>query len=366
MIRPMVSYQAVNFGADTVMVGVVGAMFALAPLLLAIPVGRQIDRGLAGTALFAGSLLATLAGLGLQIAKDITSLILLMPVLGLGHLLGMVGGQTLISQKSPGSSLEKNFGLLTFYASLGHALGPFFGGLLATESKTGVYVGSAIWLAIALLAASAIVTALTAKPNLVKDRNLVRRGSFARVISTPGYVPAIFVAGMVTAVVDVLLVFLPVIGLALGFTASQVGLLLAARAIGSMASRLVLGKMTALFGFRRLLIFSSILALLGILALALISNFISFIAMIFLVGIALAVGQPLTMAWVSRIAPEDAKGMAISVRLTSNRLGQVVVPAIAGSIAGIGIFGIFYLLSALLGLAAVSAWLALGPNREKK
>lgn len=53
------------------------------------------------------------------------------------------------------------------------------------------------------------------------------------------------------------------------------------------------------------------------------------------------------MAWVSRISSPEHRGLAISIRLTSNRLGQVLVPAVAGTIAGAGIGSVFFLLAAL-------------------
>lgn len=366
VLRPVVSYQALNFGADAATVGFVGALFALAPLILAIPVGRQIDRGLAGTALFLGSLLTVFAGGSLLFATSLWWLVASMPVLGVGHLLGMVGGQTLISQKSKSQSLERNFGLLTFYASIGHALGPLIGGVLTSEVGVQIIVEPAIWFAIGLLTLSSLVSFGIAKPNKLLKLNQLPRHSLNRLFKTPGYPSAIFVAGMVTAVVDVLLVFLPVIGLELGFTTSEIGLLLAVRAAGSLVTRFALGKITNLIGFRKLLVLSSLLSMAGCFSLAFTLNFTAFAFISLILGAALAIGQPMTMAWVSRIAPKDARGMAISVRLTSNRLGQVAIPAMAGLLASAAVLSIFYLLSGILALAALAATRATGQEPDSK
>lgn len=364
VLRPMVSYQALNFDADAVLVGLVGSAFAVAPLIIAIPVGRVIDRGLAGRAIFLGSALSVIAGLGLVFAQNIWWLVVSMPILGIGHLLGMVGGQTMISNHSPGSSLEKNFGLLTFYASIGHAVGPFFGGLLAQENGAAIDVSLALWLGIALLFLATIVTAGLIPRELAKTKKVSSKADLKTVLATKGYKPAIFVAGMVTAVVDVLLVFLPVIGLALGFSTNEIGVLLALRAIGSMLTRLVLGQLTKAFGFRILLIGSILLAMIGSVILGLVSSFWVFGFVVFAVGISLAVGQPLTMAWVSRIAPSESRGLAISMRLTANRLGQVVIPAIAGVIALTSTGAVFFLLAGILGFASLASWTALRANEK--
>jgi MFS family permease len=67
-------------------------------------------------------------------------------------------------------------------------------------------------------------------------------------------------------------------------------------------------------------------------------------------GLALGVGQPLTMSLVSRLAPPEDRALAISARLTANRVGQFLVPASAGAIAGAAGAG-----SVFLGLAALLA-----------
>lgn len=353
VVRPMASYQAVNFGADTALIGFVGAAFALAPLLLAIPLAKFIDRGLAGTALFFGPVLALIATLGFIFSQSVWGLLAWMPLLGIGHLLAMVGGQTLIAQRSPDSKYERDFGLLTFYASLGHAVGPFIGGLLADSEGLSINVAPALWFAIILFGLASLSAVFLASPRPPVGHVGTPPGSLRRVLATPGYKPAIFVAGAATAVVDVMLIFLPIIGLALGFSPFQIGILLALRAAASMGVRFFLGWLTKVFGMRGILLWGLNVTLLGCIGLALSSNYLVLALMVFGTGFAMGIAQPFTMAWVSRIAPKDAKGMAISVRLTSNRLGQVAIPALAGVISAGTVSGVFYLMAALMGFAAV-------------
>jgi MFS family permease len=78
-------------------------------------------------------------------------------------------------------------------------------------------------------------------------------------------------------------------------------------------------------------------------------------AILAVAGFAMGIGQPMTMAWVSRISPAHMRGLAISIRLTANRFGQVVAPAAAGLIAGAGVSGVFWMLA---GIQAVSIWTA--------
>ncbi|MFD7660657.1 GntR family transcriptional regulator [Actinosynnema sp. NPDC059797] len=105
--------------------------------------------------------------------------------------------------------------------------------------------------------------------------------------------------------------------------AGLVSALLALRAASSMVSRLLLGRLGAAPGRKRLLVGSVVPAALG-------------------------VGQPLTMSWPAEPAPPGARGRAMSLRLTGNRAGQVVIPAAVGAAAaGLGAAGV-------LGVTAVA------------
>ncbi len=362
VVRPMATYQAVNLGADATLVGIIGATFALAPLLLAIQVGKWVDLGFAGRATFLGPLLTLVATIGLVFSDQLWLLMLWMPLMGTGHLLAMVGGQTLIAQFSEDKKYETNFGLLTFYASLGHAIGPFIGGYLAESDGVKIAVAPALWFAALLFVLAAVVTiSLFAKLASTNDGSA--RGSIAEVFAVRGYKPAIFVAGATTAVVDVTLIYLPLIGIALGFSVAQIGWLLAIRAIFSMAVRFVLGPLRDRFGLRVLLVVGSIVTMVGAIGIAMSSEFYLIAALLAITGFAMGIGQPATMAWVSRISSPQNRGLAISIRLTSNRFGQVVVPVIAGAVAAASVSGVFYLLAFLMLLsAAVSQRSAPGNN----
>lgn len=348
VVRPMITYRAVDLGADAVLVGLVGSAFAVAPLIFAIVMGKWVDKGRAGTALVVGSTIALLVTLGLIFVETLPFLFIAMPLLGIGHLFAMLGGQTMIANRSADPKYERNFGLLTFYASVGHAIGPFFGGVLADRGGTDVDVNSALWFAIALFVGAVIsVIGLFPKTEVAKGDLDLNASAVRKVLSVKGYKSAIFVAGSSTAVVDVMLIFLPLLGRQLGFGSTEIGILLAIRAVSSMGVRVVLGRINDRFGMKFILNAGALITLLGSIAIAFVTQFYLLAIVIAITGFAMGIGQPATMAWVSRISDPQHRGLAISIRLTSNRLGQVVVPAVAGAIAFGGIGTVFFLLAAL-------------------
>jgi MFS family permease len=342
VVRPMVTYKAVDLGAEAWLVGIVGATFALAPLLFAIQIGRWVDRGRSGRALLYGTLLSLVTTIALIFVENIVLLMLAMPLLGVGHLLVMTGGQTMVGVLSNQRDYERNFGRLTFYASLGHAVGPFLGGVVADRGGLQVDVDAAFVLAAVMFVLAAIsVISVFGIPKQEKESISTAKSKASEVFSIKGFKSAILVSGSITAVIDVML------GRQLGFSATEVGILLAVRAVASMSVRIILGPISSRFGMRATLNFGSLVTAVSLVAIALSSNFWLLVVLMFIAGFATGIGQPVTMAWVSRISPAEIRGLAISIRLTSNRLGQVVVPALAGALAVFGAGTIFWLLAAL-------------------
>lgn len=356
VVRPIVSYKALELGADAAMVGIVGATFALAPLIFAIQIGRSVDRGKSGLALLFGSIILIATTFGLLFIDSIPLLMIAMPLLGVGHLLCMVGGQTMIANRSASKLYERNFGLFTFYASLGHAFGPLVGGWLADSGETRVDANAAFTFAIAMfaLAALSVLKLSTKRENQPVPEKTSAKITAREVLAVPTFKSAIFVASATTAVVDVVLIFLPLLGREAGISVTEVGILLAIRSVASMAVRAMLGQITGWLGLRNILIWGAAVTLVSMVALALTDNFWLIAAIMLVSGFAMGIGQPATMAWVSRISSAESRGLAIAIRLTANRFGQVAMPALAGLIAAGGVASVFFML-ALLQAASILA-----------
>ena len=347
VVRPIVSYKALELGADAAMVGIIGATFALAPLIFAIRIGSSVDKGKAGLALLFGSIVLAITTFGLLFIDSIPLLMIAMPMLGIGHLLCMVGGQTMIANRSESKLYERNFGLFTFYASLGHAFGPLIGGWLADSGEARVDANAAFTFAIVIFifAAISVLKLSTKRENQPEPEKTSVKITAREMLAVPNFKSAIFVASATTAVVDVMLIFLPLLGREVGIGVTEVGILLALRSFASMAVRVLLGQLTSWLGLRNILIGGAAVTLASMVALALTENFWIMAAIMLVSGFAMGIGQPATMAWVSRISSADRRGLAIAIRLTANRFGQVAVPAIAGLIAVGGVATVFYMLA---------------------
>jgi MFS family permease len=93
---------------------------------------------------------------------------------------------------------------------------------------------------------------------------------------------------------------------------------------------LFLGRLSRLVGLQRLLVGSVAASALGLALVPIPMPWWLLAVVITVLGLALGVGQPLTMSWVAAAAPPGLRGRAMALRLPGNRLGQVVIPSRSG------------------------------------
>lgn len=335
VVRPMASYRALEIGMPVSSLGIVAAAFAVAPVVFALSIGRWID-GHGEFPFLLGSTagLAAAAVLVSIMAEPIT-LVVTIGLLGLSQLIFVVADQTLVGSRSPASSYDRRFGNLSFVASLGQLIGPAGAGLIAgAGSAEGTQ--QALWFGsiLALIAVPLIIRQWRQDPGPVVPRsaNETARPPVMTILRMPGMAPAMLASMTVLATMDVLVVYLPALGQERGLSVATVGALLAVRAAASMMSRLFLGRLVDSIGRDRLMLGSLIVAATSVVALALVPLPAMFIVMA-VAGVTLGIGQPLTMSWVAARATSGSRGTAMSLRLLGNRVGQVVIPLAAGSVA---------------------------------
>jgi MFS family permease len=181
-------------------------------------------------------------------------------------------------------------------------------------------------------------------------------GGMGTLLRLPGLLRALLISCVVLSAVDITLVYLPALGADRGLAAGFVGLLLTLRAVASMTSRFFLGRLVQWVGRRRLMITSVALSAVSMAVIAVPLPAVAVAVVVVLLGLGLGVGQPLTMSWLAEMAPPGLRGRAMSLRLTGNRLGQVLIPSAVGLVAaGVGAAGVLAATAAALAVVGVAA-----------
>ncbi|MGI5499864.1 MFS transporter [Lentzea sp. CA-135723] len=333
VLRPAVTYRAIELDVPGGWLGALAASFAVVPLLLAVPSGQATDRFGEQRVMTAGALLMTAsAAILLFTGSSPAGLATGIVVLGTGHLLCVVGQQAAVANSAPPDRFDTAFGYYTFAASLGQAAGPglimLAGGGQAVPD-TGVLFAASIAIGLALTL-SAVFLRIPARPHTAREHEA---GGMRTLVRLPGLPQALLVSCVVLVAIDITLVYLPALGTDRGLTAGFVGLLLTLRAVASMISRFFLGRLVELLGRHRLMVGTTSLSALSMAALALPLPPAAMTCLVVTLGLGLGVGQPLTMAWLANSTPPGLRGRAMSLRLTGNRLGQVVLPSAVGALA---------------------------------
>jgi MFS family permease len=358
----MVSYRALSLGMEPANLGLLSAAFSIAPLIVALRIGRLVDRRGEFAFVLGGTVVMGIMSLGLAFAGSPGMLLGLFALLGLGHLSITVATQGMVARGSDEASYDRRFAAFSLSASIGQLAGPAIASVVAgrgtlEDTSRALLVGSA------LAFATVLVLALLRPP--AAARPAARTGamggpSLLTILRTPGVFRAILVSTTVLSSIDIIVMFLPALGQERLWPASLVAALLAIRAASSMAMRVVLGSLAARFGRPVLLRLSMAVSAVALMVLPLVGALPLVVLLMVAAGAGLGIGQPLTMSWIASLAPSGARATALSVRLMGNRVGQVALPVAVGTVAAVaGAGGVLGATGAViaLSLAGVSSGL---------
>lgn len=337
VLRPMITYRAIELDANSAQIGLIAALYALFPVLLALQFGAWV--GKIGEAKFViyGTLAMMVTSAALIFSNTLLTLSIAAAAAGVAHLACMVGGQSMVALRAPRASYDRYFGFYTFSASVGHMLGPILATIVAGSNGTLPNSTSSAF----LLGVVLTIFAITPVIRWRKERPTVAakvqvEGTYKaafKLVKRPGIFAAIYISLAISSVADVLVVFLPLFGTENNFSPYAVGAILAIRAGTTMLSRFFLGRLSQRFSTFQLLWWSTIISIISCVAMAFAHTPIALGAIVFVAGFSLGVGQPLTMSLVAQKTESSERALAVSARLMGNRFGQFLVPAGAGAVA---------------------------------
>ncbi len=359
LARVDTTYRAIELNLPVIWIGAISASFALLPAILAVPVGRFIDRGHDALTTWTGSGLVLLACAGFQfIPASAVSLLLNTAVLGVGQLACMAGHQMVSVRASRGQrGRDAIFGYHMVAIAAGQGLGPFVISWLAGSAAlppTLLVYRIATIVALACFVVSFGVTMAPKGGGAGRAQGSTRLAELVRVKGLVAYI----VASLVTITgLDIIVIYMPLLGAERRIDAGTIGMLLAVRAAASMLARLVYVPLIDLLG-RMPLTYATMLApAASFLVIALPIPVWLMYAAVIVAGTGLGVSATLTISGVVEVAPANARGIALSLRLTGNRVGLVLFPFLGSVVAtASGAGGVFIVVAAMLAGATGGVW----------
>jgi predicted MFS family arabinose efflux permease len=180
----------------------------------------------------------------------------------------------------------------------------------------------------------------------------------AEIARIPGLKLIFFVSVVTVAAQDLIVVYLPALGTERSISVEDIAMLLVVRAGASMASRFAYARLSVLMGRWRLMTVSTLASAAFYAAIALPLPIPMLVVMVAAAGFALSNSITVSIATLLATTSEEMRGTANSLRMMGNRMGQFVIPFLAGLIAAAaGVAGIFLIIGASLGISGAVAQL---------
>ena len=355
MVRVTTSYRAVELNLSIVWLGLIAATFAICPILIAVRVGREIDRRYDVQTSWLGGGIFAIAFVIFAFAASAETLLIASAVMGAGHIMLMASQQMLCVRAAGPRSLESVFGNYMVAGAIGQGVGPYIvgwvGGSAAVPPTRVLFIVAAVIAAVSF-AVSFAMRPGPDKPMAAGSAELV---PVSQIVRIPGLVEVVLAGVILVAASDIIVIYVPLLGAERHIDVHDIGLLLTMRAAASMVARLFYAQMVQGFGRWPLMIAATFFCGLSYAAFAAPLPLWAMHLAIAVMGFSFGLATTLSITIVVDMTSVGARGTTNSLRIMSNRAGQFVLPFGAGLVAAAaGLSGLFGLLAVALAAAAAA------------
>ena len=354
-MRMAAPLMALRSGQSPAAVGVLLALFALTQVFLALPAGRYADLyGLKRPVMW--SVLTSFVGAGIAAIWPI------FPVLCVSALLtgGATGAAVIALQRHVGraaqdlTQLKQAFSWLAIGPAISNFIGPFTAGLLIDHAG---FQWAYAAMAVLSLLTWAWVRKTVELPAFVKPEGHEKNSAWD-LLNAPMFRRLMLVNWFLSACWDVHTFVVPIIGHEKDLSASAIGSILGAFAIAAALIRIALPFLVARLKEWQVLTGAMLATSVFLGLYPFMNSALSMGCCSVLLGFSLGSVQPMVMSTLHQITPESRHGEAIGLRLMGINASSVLMPVVFGAAgAVIGVGGVFWCVSAMVGLGSRSAYL---------
>lgn len=331
-----VSLYALELGAGAAAVGVLAALFAVFPLLLAVQAGRISDRFGVRYPIALGAL-TTAAALAVPLLGSGLSWLFLCPALiGLGHIFFHVSIHNLVGSLGADAERTRNFATFSLGASIAAFIGPSAAGFAI---ELGGFRPAFILLA---LLAAAPALAVLRIPARVRHEEEARARSAFDLLAIPALRRTLIMSGITLTGIELFSFYLPIYGRSIGLSPAVIGMVLSSYAVAGFIVRTVMHRLAARYTELGVLTGSLLLAAAAYFVVPALAHGALLAGAAFALGLALGSAQPLTIILTYNSAPPGRSGEALGMRIMANKITQIAVPlAFGGFGAALGAAPVF-------------------------
>jgi MFS family permease len=346
--RVAVSLAALAQGATPFTVGVLVSLYAVLPMLLAVPAGRFCDRVGARRPMLAGCVLIA-AGASLPVLfAGMPALYASAALLGVGFMVFQVAAQNATGELG-GNNRAQSFSLLALGYSVSGFLGPLAAGVVI--DWRGFAAAFALFASVPLVPLAVLAVAQLGLPGPHPAAVPRRRGAFLELLRPPTLRRVFAINALLAIAWDLHTVFVPIYGARLGLSASQIGMILSSFAAATFVIRFAMPTLARRVREQQVLTAALFVAG-GVYLLFPFAHSAPPLALLsFCLGLGLGSAQPMVMSLLHLHSPPGRMGEAAGVRMALVQSMAVAVPLVFGALGtSVGVGPVFWSVGA--GLAA--------------
>lgn len=340
--RIVLTLYALELGAPTSLVGILGGLFYLFPLLLSWPVGALADRlGARGLLLFAAAC-GIVSLLLPYFVRELPAFFMAAALSGLSLAFFHVTLQNLIGTLSAPEERARNFSNFSLTGSVTNLVGPLFAGFsidYAGHALACLYIVSQPLIAIALI----LVWGRLFPSGHPRPAPHESESAFSALRDRDIW-HMLAVGGLVQLGTDLFQFYIPIYGHSIGLSASAIGAILASFAAASFVVRLFLARLIQRVPEEKLLAWSFYAGAAGFALVPFFSNTVALAVVAFLFGLGMGLGIPLTVILMFSRTVKGRSGQTLGMRLTANNFVRVIGPIVFGAVGtALGLPPVFWI-----------------------
>ena len=345
--RVVLPLYALDLDASALTVGLLGASFAVLPLILSVPFGKFADRFGVRWMLVLGALGGGAGMYVPYIVPEISALFVASAVMGLTFGIFSVSLQNLVGQLSSVENRAQYFSNHSLAASGGNFLGPLIAGFSVEHSGNAE---ACLYLAgLSLVPAAMLAIWGGAFPR--GERAVTRAtGGIGTLLSEPGMKKTLTASGLLLAGQDLYRIYMPVYGHTIGLTASTIGLVLAAFPAASFFVRLIMKWLVARFREENLLVASFYAAAVCLVLIPLFKDAFVLATISFVFGLGMGCSQPIITMLMYGNSPPGRSAEALGLRMSVVHFTRLIGPVTFGAIgSALGLLPMFVVNALMMG-----------------
>jgi MFS family permease len=339
--KVLISLSAIDLGASPITIGMLIAMYAVFPLLLAVYAGRVTDRIGARWPMVLGSFGMTVALVLPAAFPSLVALFFAAALLGISNIFFHVSCHNLIGSLGTAQDRTSNFGTFSLGGAVSGMLGPVIAGF--TVDRAGYPVAFVLLASIVILPCILLLCYSSFLPAKVKVKHEEEPGGVKELLRNRPLRNTVITSGMIISGIDLFNFYMPIYGRSIGLQASMIGVIIGMQAAAAFVVRLWMPRLAKRFSEERVLAGSLLMAGATYFLFPLFQNPYILALISFMLGLGLGCGQPLSIVLTYNHSPPGRAGEALGLRLTVNKFTQVSVPLVFGSLgAAFGVYPIFW------------------------